>query len=732
MLTADGFLASLKARALTMFATQKRVLSLPEYIALFVDDPGRLGRDASQYVADAFRYFGSETTASPARSRDDQKHYRLFDLGFVPPQEQRDKLIGQHAIAGKILQILESFAAEGRPNKLILLHGPNGSAKSTIARCMMQALEHYSTLDEGATYRFHWVFPATKLASSKIGFREVHASIGESGSYAYLPDELVDARVANEVGDHPLFLIPTEDRRQMLKELEAKSSRNFPQWLLRGQLSQKSQQIFDALLRNHQGNLDEVFRHVCVERVFISRRYRRGAVTIGPQMTVDASEHQVTMDRSMAMLPAALTSLSLFDVSGEWIDAAGGLLEFSDLLKRPIDAYKYLQLSVETGEISLPHQIIGLNCVCIGSANEAHLAALREHHEWESFRSRFELIAVPYLRSYLEEERIYEEQIAREQKLHVAPYSMRLAALFAAMTRLHPVPGELHLDSLSVLEKADLFALGTPPARYSDDQKKRIRNAMPAMLDHAEEAMFGASPREIKSALLDAASRSTNNCLSPHWVLEALERLTTRTSEFEWLKNKPAGNGYFDSAFIVKASRDRLHEWWESDLYMASGLVSEQSWIDLFERYVRQVSAWSKGEKVKNSITGEYEDSDESLMRLVENQLGVVQTTDHRNRILSMIGGFRIEHPNDAISVAHVFPEVLRKLQDSAFAERKKKLQARLTAMQVLLENEHARLQDESERAPSLAANASLREKGYCNACLAEALGRVLRERFET
>jgi predicted Ser/Thr protein kinase len=164
---------------------------------------------------------------------------------------------------------------------------------------------------------------------------------------------------------------------------------------------------------------------------------------------------------------------------------------------------------------------------------------------------------------------------------------------------------------------------------------------------------------------------------------------------------------------------------------MASGLLAEQSWIDLFERYIRQVSAWSKGEKVKNPITGDYEDSDESLMRHVETLLGVVQTTDHRNRILSVVGGYRIEHPNDTISLSQVFPEVLRKLQDSAFAERKKKLHTRLQSMQMLLESETAHLQEESERAPALAANALLFEKGYCKACLAEALGRVLRERFE-
>ena len=43
-----------------------------------------------------------------------------------------------------------NFVQEGRANRLILMHGPNGSAKSTVAACMLRALEHYSSLDEGA------------------------------------------------------------------------------------------------------------------------------------------------------------------------------------------------------------------------------------------------------------------------------------------------------------------------------------------------------------------------------------------------------------------------------------------------------------------------------------------------------------------------------------------------------------------------------------------------------
>src|SRR4030095_9960996 len=118
------------------------------------------------------------------------------------------------------------------------------------------------------------------------------------------------------------------------------------------------------------------------------------------------------------------------------IDAAGGVLEFSDLLKRPLDAFKYLQLSVETGEVSLTAQNVQLNCVMLGSANELHLDAFREHPEFASFRGRLDLVRVPYLRSYKHEQAIYDEHVAPQIRKHVAPHATEMAAMFAVLTRM--------------------------------------------------------------------------------------------------------------------------------------------------------------------------------------------------------------------------------------------------------------------------------------------------------
>ena len=39
----------------------------------------------------------------------------------------------------------------------LLLHGPVGSSKSTIARLLKKGLEHYSRTEEGALYSFSWL-----------------------------------------------------------------------------------------------------------------------------------------------------------------------------------------------------------------------------------------------------------------------------------------------------------------------------------------------------------------------------------------------------------------------------------------------------------------------------------------------------------------------------------------------------------------------------------------------
>ena len=124
-------------------------------------------------------------------------------------------------------------------------------------------------------------------------------------------------------------------------------------WILRGELSHKSQQVFEALLSSYDGSLDEVLKarpgRALLHLAALPRR-RRHARPADERRRGRAPAHGGSLARA---LPPSLQALTLYEAKGELIDAAGGVLEFSDLLKRPLDTFKYLQLSVETGEVSL-------------------------------------------------------------------------------------------------------------------------------------------------------------------------------------------------------------------------------------------------------------------------------------------------------------------------------------------------------------------------------------------
>lgn len=747
------------------FHEGRRLLSFQQYLALFASHPVRYGRDAARYMRDMFDHYGTRTVARPWG---ELTRFRLFDLpweaegprGNGAPAPGKDlsgreaALVGHEELQAEIYRVLCNFAQEGRANRLILMHGPNGSAKSTVASCILRALEHYSTLEEGALYRFHWVFPSRKTLRGSIGFGgEGKGSTSDSASYAHLRDDQIDARLVIELRDHPLFLLPPPERRALVQRLfdEVGAKEPPPNWLLSGRLSHKNQQVFEALLTAHGGSITEVLRHVQVERYFISRRYRVGAVTLGPELSVDAGERQITADRSLAALPTSLQATTLFEAHGQLIDAAGGMLEFSDLLKRPLDAYRYLQLSLETGEVSLSQQTVQLNVVMIGSANEVHLNAFREHPEFPSFRGRFELLRAPYLRSYLDEQRIYDEQIIPFVPRHVAPHATRVAAQFAVLTRMRQPEAKRYNDmlapvisGLTAVEKMDLFATGVSPERLDADQQKVLHAAIESIYHESDalvdfEGRSGVSPREIRTLLLDAAQSADHACLSPFAVLAGLDELCKRSSEYDWLKEKQLAGGYHDHRLFREVSRSRLLDTIEEEMRTASGLVDETRYAELFDRYITHVGVWVKGEKIRNPHTGDFERPDERMMREVEALLGVrTKNEDHRRGLISTIAAWAIDHPGEKIVNAVVFPQPMRKLREAVFTDRRKAVALVVRDLVALLrdgkrgekrEEGGATLLDEQRR-NALVALDRLKKMGYCDSCALEAASALLRARL--
>lgn len=722
------------------FQAEKRVLSFEEFLELFFEHPWRHSRDAARYVRDCFDHFGTYEQSYPWGN---VRRWSLFDLEFESDADRRrDYLVGQERLQESFYRILSNFVREGRANRLALMHGPNGSAKSTFASCVMKGLEHYSTTDEGALYRFSWIFPRGS-DGKVIGFGSDEVPLDSYGSYAHLDESRVESKLTSELREHPLLLLPRDERRVLLRRIyeDAGLEESPPGWLWNGQLGQKNRDIFSALLTAYSGDLAKVLAHVQVERYYISKRYRTGAVTIGPQMAVDARERQVTADRSLGALPASLSALNLFETVGELVDGQGGVIEYSDLLTRPLDAWRYLLLAIETGDVALQMSILPVNSVLLASSNELHLNAFREHHEYKSFRGRLQLLRAPYLLDYHQEQRIYDDQIVPQVPRHVAPHATQMAALWGVLTRLlkpdvehyeDPALGRLAED-LAPMEKARLYAEGEIPERLASDQMKLLRAGMGHVVREFDgtgvyEGLTGASPRVLRALLLDAAQSPNFGCLSPLAVLEGIESICAQ-EDYDFLKQQPDG-GYHDHRGFVQQVQRRWLDLVDDEVRTCTGLVEETQYRELFERYVTHVSLWVKGERYTNPLTGEREDPDHRLMENIEEILDIDEPEEFRRDLINSVAAHAIDHPGEKVQYADVFPRYVDKVKESYFSRRRKHLAEIVRGMLAILAGNDDAVDVSLRKETHNALERFRNELGYCTHCARDALGELLNERY--
>ena len=745
---AKTWLGHITADMREVYSRTRRVMSFAEYLTLFERNMHHQVRSAAQYLRDVFDYYG---TTPIHGTRGALTHWRLFDC---PWDGGRDSLKGQEEVQASVYRLLANFARQGRTNRLILLHGPNGSAKSTFVACLQRALENYSTLEDGALYRFNWIFPSQHGGKGGIGFGSSDPeSPANQETYAYLEDDRVESKIVDELRDHPILLVPRSQRRAWIEStLKDEMAGGFrpARGLLEGDLSHRNRQIFEALLVSYQGDLARVLRHVQVERFFISRRYRQALATVEPQLAVDARVRQLTMDRSLASLPPALQSLTLFEFSGELVDGNRGLLDYDDLLKRPLDAFKYLLGVVEDGMTSLEVASLAVDTVFLATSNENTLGAFKEIPEFQSFKGRMELVRAPYQIDRRLEQQIYDAHMgevtgARAER-HEAPHVTWVAALWAVLTRMrkpnpekYPEPLVGLVGRLTPLDKALLYA-GEVPAGFSPEDQEELRAGVEAIARESDsyphyEGRFGASPREMTLLLMNAAQSAKWKCVSPFAVLEELEELIRAVSVYEFLRQEPMPGGFHDHQKFIAEVHERLIDRIDDEVRTSMGLVEERRYLEQFERYVTQASYWVKREKYHNPVTGQDEDADEELMAEVERTLHVeasrARAGAFRREIIAKIGAWSVDHPDQKPDYEQIFPRPLAELREAFFTDRKKVVSKINEDILVYLVDGPGRMLPDAAQAARRTLDTLTSRFGYCEHCAKDAVLALVRRRYQ-
>jgi predicted Ser/Thr protein kinase len=686
----EGSIDGIQKRVSEGFQDVRRILSFSDFLNLVTRNPRRMLRSAAQYLVDMFDHFGVERVD---RFEQRVERFLLFDGRFPGGT---DFLSGEETVQSDIYRLLKGLSEEGRTDKLILLHGPNGSSKTTVVNLIFRGLEQYSCTDEGALYRFAWIFPKPQKSEGRLGFsRDRSGQADGEETYAFLDSEDVAARISCELRDSPIFLIPREERLSFIHSaLEASEDapvdleKAISSYFLEGDLGPKGKALFEGLLTGYQGDWKKVVRHIQVERYFISRRFRTGAIRIDPQMHVDAGARQITADQSIEYLPPMLHNVRIVEPMGDLVDANHGVLEYSDFLKRPIDMNKYLLSTVETGTVSVPGLFLDLDIVFFGSTNENHLDAFKKTMDYNSFKARMELVQVPYLLRVSDEEAIYRDVIRTiSRRKPVLPHTARVAALWAVLTRLNRPNPDHHQEEvreligrISPMDKAKLYDSGTAPAGMKDDEKRRVRRAVGAMRREFEdeilyEGRIGGSPREMRAILNEASHLKGYPCLSPLAVLEVLEDFVKEKNVYEFL-NLEADGDYHDHEGFIRAVRDEYHVWVTAELEDSMDLVEVAEYDRKCNEYFSHVVAFSRGEKVVNPSTGALEPPSEAVMGAVESLLDLQEPVEEfRKNLVGRIGAFRVDNPDAPVIYKELFSDIYSSLKQDFFAKRREQIE---------------------------------------------------------
>lgn len=649
------------------------LLAFDDYMNLFEKQPQKELRPTNIYLRDMFDYFGKNENGS----------FKLFtrEHADAPPVH------GQVKTQNRIYQFLQNFMEEGFNNKFILLIGPNGSSKSSLIKKIMLSTEDYAASDEGSLFSFSWIFPIDQFVKGSLGLSGGLAD-RNLNSYAFLEDKDISAIMTSELKDHPLLLIPIKARQKLIEDAFKKDQNRLEEvkksYLYNGDLSQRNRLIFDALLKNHKGDYREVFKHIRVERLLINRRYSIGATTIEPQLHVDAHLQQITMDRRLASLPPSLQSLNLFSLSGEVVLANRGILEFSDLLKRPLDTFKYLLMTMESKTINLQGILTELDIFFIGSSNEIHFAAFKQHPDFNSFKGRFNFLRVPYLMSHKEEEKIYQDQINKlKEQASFEPHALSALCFWSVMTRMRaPIAKNYReeklgkiAEALSPMEKSLLYSDKETPDVFDSESRQILKMGVDDIMNEYEndsmyEGKFGISPREVKQIIYDLAY--AHKSVTFIEVVEYLRSLNEKKAEYDFLNISHQGEYHNPNKFLDLIEAHSLNLL-DTEVRESLGLVDDRSYEEYVTKYIMSINAVIKGEKTKNNVTGKFEAPDSYFINEFESNVHMSEAPEKfRSNLIARLGAYSLDHRGKPIVYSEVFEDLVHLLQESYRKEQKK------------------------------------------------------------
>jgi serine protein kinase len=571
--------------------------SFDQYLDIARDHP-EVTRTAYQRLYDMILSHGTEDVYE---NKEKQVRYRFF-TSFAA--RHADSIYG---LDRPLMQLVNAFKSAakgyGTERRVLLLHGPVGSSKSTIARLLKRGLEEYSRTDEGMLFTFSWKGPD-------------------------------DTWLKDPMHGEPLLLVPHEMREVVLARLNEGRKPDEYHAQIKGDLSPYSRYMFNERLQKYDGDVARMLaEEIKVFRLTLSEQDRIGIGTFQPKDEKNQDSTELTGDINYRKIAEFGTDSDprAFNFDGELNIANRGLVEFIEVLKLDV-AFLYDLLGASQEHKIKPKKFAqtDIDEVILGHTNEPEYKRLQNNEFMEALRDRTVKIDIPYVTRLSDEIKIYEKDfnVDRVRGKHIAPHTIEIAAMWAVLTRLE----QPKHANLTLLQKLKLYNGKTLPGFTEDNIVELKRQAM-------NEGMHGISPRYIQDKISNALVAHTDaTSVNPFMVLHELEAGLRHHS---LITNQDQLQHYRELLAVVKEEYEDIVK---NEVQRAIA-ADEDALMRLCGNYIDNVKAYTQREKVRNRYTGNYEEPDERLMRSIEEKIDIPEgrKDDFRREIMNYIGALAID-----------------------------------------------------------------------------------------
>jgi serine protein kinase len=532
-----------------------------QYMEMVADDP-KINMLAPARIFDMIMSKGVSPIDENRKTKgyEDLVKYNFFD----------GKIFGTYEAIHDTMKFLKASARRTETGKRILmLMGPVAGGKSTISALLKRGLEM-------------WPEPVYRICGCPVN-------------------------------DNPLNAIPVQYRDEWNEKLGVRIEGNLCPVC---QMNLEKHYSVDGVAKWHE---------MPVEAFNFSEQKRQGIGTFTPSDPKSQDIAELIGKVNMSKLHMyGESDPRAYQFDGELQVANRGIIEYIEILKADIKFHHVLITLAQEQVIKAPgFPQMYLDELILSHTNQTEFDKFRADKANEALHSRMYYVKVPWNDTIKDEIKIYEKLIAESEfsNVHISPGALEVAAQFAILTRLHPS------KKIDLIKKMKLYN-GEYLEEFTKGKDKDIKLIREEGRAN-DECMAGIDPRFIINAINIVLGQKENvetGVEKYKGCITALDMIRSLRENF----NHHMGGEEKDKAMYLElltakenSVASEYKEFARKEVSKAFIHAFDDQADELFLRYDMNCKAFCKDETIFDSITGEYSEPDEKIMRAIEELIPV-------------------------------------------------------------------------------------------------------------